>query len=255
MIRYLSWLPVTTNIRIVKRVLVGARVYARMSPDQKAMLVKELQDETGENVGMCGDGANDCKALKVADVGLSLSEAEASIAAPFTSNVQNISSSVELLKLGRFSLDISYSLIQVMFMYTCIQFTCLIFTYYFASKISDFQYVYVDICCLMPITLFICWIDPKPELIEFYPPNSLLDPRVFISIIGHMIVTISGIIGIYFCLIHQSFYIPIVKSAANKSGKFTDQSNLKIKNNLLNYVVYKSIYKLYIITIFSYIVY
>ena len=91
---------------IIKRILIGGRVYARMTPDHKELLIKELQDETGENIGMCGDGANDCKALKVADVGLSLSEAEASIAAPFTSNVQNISSAVELLKLGRFSLDI-----------------------------------------------------------------------------------------------------------------------------------------------------
>jgi cation-transporting ATPase 13A3/4/5 len=36
---------------------------------------------------MCGDGANDCCALIAADVGLSLSQAEASIAAPFTSKV------------------------------------------------------------------------------------------------------------------------------------------------------------------------
>lgn len=50
-------------------------------------------------VGMCGDGANDCNALKTGyyplfysnftkgHIGVSLSEAEASIAAPFTSKI------------------------------------------------------------------------------------------------------------------------------------------------------------------------
>lgn len=39
-------------------------VYARMSPDQKQLLVNKLQ-EVGYTVAMCGDGANDCAALKV----------------------------------------------------------------------------------------------------------------------------------------------------------------------------------------------
>lgn len=57
---------------------------------------------------MCGDGANDCGALKAADVGISLSEAEASIAAPFTSKVQDISCVVKLLREGRASLVTSF---------------------------------------------------------------------------------------------------------------------------------------------------
>ena len=86
---------------LVPRLLLRTVVWARMSPDQKAGLVEALQ-ELGYVAAMCGDGANDCGALKVrppplhpgpqaAHVGVSLSEAEASVAAPFTSAVANIS--------------------------------------------------------------------------------------------------------------------------------------------------------------------
>ena len=73
------------NPFMFKSILSKAKVYARMSPDDKAILVDSLQTHLNINCGMCGDGANDCGALKTAAVGISLSEAEASIAAPFTS--------------------------------------------------------------------------------------------------------------------------------------------------------------------------
>lgn len=68
----------------------SAVVFARMGPEQKAQLVEQLQ-ALGYGVGMCGDGANDCSALKAAHAGISLSEAEASVASPFTSKIPNIS--------------------------------------------------------------------------------------------------------------------------------------------------------------------
>lgn len=79
------------------QMLVKGVIFARMSPDEKHELVDRLQ-ALGYTVGFCGDGANDCGALKAADIGLSLSEAEASVAAPFTSNSPDISCAVEVIR-------------------------------------------------------------------------------------------------------------------------------------------------------------
>lgn len=77
--------------------LVRGQVFARMSPDEKHELVEKLQS-LDYDCGFCGDGANDCGALKAADVGISLSEAEASVAAPFTSRVFDISCVPKLIR-------------------------------------------------------------------------------------------------------------------------------------------------------------
>jgi len=107
-------------------ILRKARVYARMSPDDKAALIEQIQEKLEVNAGMCGDGANDCGALKVAAVGISLSEAEASIAAPFTSKVQNISCVVDLLREGKAAITTSFQAFKFIELYSIIQcVTCL----------------------------------------------------------------------------------------------------------------------------------
>jgi cation-transporting ATPase 13A3/4/5 len=80
-----------------RRFMKNSRVFARTKPQDKAKIVLVFQ-HLGKKVSMCGDGANDCGALKQADIGLSLSQAEASISAPFTSKIANITSMVELIK-------------------------------------------------------------------------------------------------------------------------------------------------------------
>src|ERR1700742_3021585 len=94
--------------------LVKTQVYARMSPDEKHEVVERLQS-IGYVVAFCGDGANDCGALKAADVGISLSEAEASVAAPFTSRTPDISCVVDVIKEGRAALVTSFSCFKYMY--------------------------------------------------------------------------------------------------------------------------------------------
>lgn len=97
-----------------KKVLSQAIIFARMSPNDKSKLIELLQQNTSYQIGMCGDGANDCSALKQADAGISLSEAEASIAAPFTSKVDDISCVVHLLIEGRAALTNSFESFKFM---------------------------------------------------------------------------------------------------------------------------------------------
>lgn len=95
------------------QMLARCQIFARMSPDEKNEVVERLQS-IGYTVLMCGDGANDCAALKAADVGLSLSEAEASVAAPFTSKTPDIGCVLEVIKEGRAALVTSFSCFKYM---------------------------------------------------------------------------------------------------------------------------------------------
>jgi cation-transporting ATPase 13A2 len=91
------FLPVRYFLLTNRQMLINGKVFARMSPDEKHELVEKLQS-IDYTCGFCGDGANDCGALKAADVGISLSEAEASVAAPFTSRVFDIRCVLEVIK-------------------------------------------------------------------------------------------------------------------------------------------------------------
>ena len=113
-----------------------------MGPDLKAELVENMQQILGEEIGMCGDGANDCAALKAADCGISLSETEASIAAPFTSKVQNITAARHLLREGRAALSTAVQAFKFMMLYALIQFFNICTLLPQSSNLSQYQYLW-----------------------------------------------------------------------------------------------------------------
>ncbi|KAK3867069.1 hypothetical protein Pcinc_027432 [Petrolisthes cinctipes] len=146
-----SWATVYQYFpEVLQKLLVRGAIFARMSPEQKQQLVLELE-ALGYYVGMCGDGANDCGALKAANAGISLSEAEASVASSFTSKRANISCVPELITEGRCALVTSFGIFKYMAAYSLTQFVSIMILYSIDSNLTDLQFLWID---LFLITIF-----------------------------------------------------------------------------------------------------
>lgn len=155
-----------------KRFMKLATVFARTKPNDKAKIVMAFQ-HMDLKVSMCGDGANDCGALKQADIGLSLSQAEASISAPFTSQVANISSMVELIKECRCGLATNFTLFNVMAIYSLIQYTTTVICLKYLQYPGDFHYLYWDLVLNFGYIIFIGNTATSKELSVDRPRSSL----------------------------------------------------------------------------------
>jgi cation-transporting ATPase 13A3/4/5 len=172
---------------IFRIILLHGRVFARMAPEHKALLVDGFKKEKLA-VLMCGDGANDCMALRTADIGVSLSEEEASIAAPFTSKNQNISCLVPLLKEGKSSLVTSIQTFKYMMMYSLIQFMCVTLLNVLKSYLSENQFLSVDIFIIIPLAFFIPATGPYKYLTKHHPTDSLISYPVISSILSQTVI-------------------------------------------------------------------
>ena len=162
-------------------VLKYCSVYARCSPENKSQIVQSLQNEKF-TVLMCGDGANDCAALKVADVGISLSKEEASIAAPFTSNCPDISCVIELLKEGKCALVTSLQIFKYILSYSLIQFISVNLLIVIGSYLSDWQYMASDLFLITPLAFLMPLAPCAPKLTYHKPVSSLFSFSIIFSL-------------------------------------------------------------------------
>uniref|UniRef100_A0A2K6BED2 ATPase cation transporting 13A2 n=1 Tax=Macaca nemestrina TaxID=9545 RepID=A0A2K6BED2_MACNE len=194
--------------KLLPKVLVQGTVFARMAPEQKTELVCELQ-KLQYCVGMCGDGANDCGALKAADVGISLSQAEASVVSPFTSSMASIECVPMVIREGRCSLDTSFSVFKYMALYSLTQFISVLILYTINTNLGDLQFLAIDLVITTTVAVLMSRTGPALALGRVRPPGALLSVPVLSSLLLQVALVTGVQLGGYFLTLAQPWFVPL----------------------------------------------
>ncbi|KAF3835191.1 hypothetical protein F7725_027749 [Dissostichus mawsoni] len=181
---------------MLQKLVLHGTVFARMAPDQKTQLIEALQG-VDYFVGMCGDGANDCGALKRAHGGISLSELEASVASPFTSRTPNISCVPSLIREGRAALITSFCVFKFMALYSIIQYISVTLLYsvrnaasqsMILSNLGDFQFLFIDIAIILLIVFTMSLNPAWKDLVSRRPPSGLISGPLLFSVLTQILI-------------------------------------------------------------------
>ncbi|KAG1698483.1 hypothetical protein DVH05_015023 [Phytophthora capsici] len=206
------------GVDVVRRIIQQTPVFARVRPQQKAWIVDQLMS-LGLVVGMCGDGTNDCGALKAAHVGLALSSAEASIVAPFTSKAKAISDVPVLIREGRCALTTSFLGFKYMVLYPIIQLSMASVEAQIGTsagvriELTDNQYFWDDLVIVLALALSMLYTGPSSQLSSAVPPSSLFSLEVVASLLGHVWIFAAFFAIAFVLLVHESTWFCSIQDA------------------------------------------
>ncbi|XP_039180740.1 probable cation-transporting ATPase 13A3 isoform X1 [Crotalus tigris] len=190
---------------LLPKLLLCGTIYARMAPDQKTQLVEALQ-KMDYCVGMCGDGANDCGALKRAQAGISLSELEASVASPFTSKTPSIACVPDLIREGRAALVTSFCVFKFMSLYSIIQYLSVLLLYSVLGNLGDVQYLFIDMAIILSLAFSMSLNSAWRELVPQRPPSSLVSPQLLLSVLSQILLSLTFQVGAFLLVQQQPWY-------------------------------------------------
>ncbi|XP_034474595.1 probable cation-transporting ATPase W08D2.5 isoform X2 [Drosophila innubila] len=211
-------------------ILTRGAIYARMSPEQKQSLIMELQN-LDYYVAMCGDGANDCGALKAAHTGISLSETESSIASPFTSRRATIAAVPNVIKEGRAALVTSFGIFKYMAAYSLVQFISVMILYSIDSNLTDKQYLYIDLGLISIFAFFFGKTEAYDgQLVKQVPLSSLISPTPLSSLLLHLAVVIVFQVAGWLQLHQQEWFVPFKQSDEDHLGCFENYTMFAISS-------------------------
>lgn len=177
----------STNREYATALAPFIRVFGRCSPIDKVSVVDTFS-ALGFTTMMCGDGGNDCGALRAAHIGLALSDSDASIVAPLTSLNKDIADVLKVLKEGRGAMASTIAAYKYVIMYGNISSYCQLIMYYLGVSFSDWMWLFTDIGWTVLFALTLPLARPAEVLSRARPTASLLSLQVVGGIVGIIVM-------------------------------------------------------------------
>ena len=197
---------------ILQKVAHEVRIYSRMNPEQKAFIVKIMKayyKSKEYTVGFCGDGANDCIALKEADIGVSLSKTEASFSAPFLSLIEDISCMAEISIQGKAALTTNMDTYRFYSIYSVIEGIGMMFLYFRRGDYQESFYIYVDVAIGWLVGWWKADLPPADGLTREFPDSTLFTKEHILShALNHLFGTAMFFWAYFIARIDENYISP-----------------------------------------------
>ncbi|ANQ08529.1 P-type ATPase [Plasmodium coatneyi] len=186
-----------------KNFLLRVRIFSRLTPNNKMEVIKDFIKYDYIS-GMCGDGSNDCGALKISHAGLALSDADTSVVSPFSSKNENIKSVIDVLREGRACLVTSINCYKYMLLYGFMISVVKIVLFMNAHAVmSEYGYLFFDNVILLLLAKSMTLSRPARKLKTQTPTSSIIGAQTIISLLSNLIVNFFFL----YIIMLQFFYV------------------------------------------------
>lgn len=142
---------------------------------------------------------------------------------------------IKLLREGRAAIVTSFQVFKFMALYSIIQFTSAIILYHIASNLSPWEYLYIDLFIIIPLSLSMSRSGAYHKLSKQLPNGQLISCAVLASVLTQIII--QGVFQVVILLIlrRQDWFEPL--EPYNEKNFYCSENTTIFLNSLIQYII------------------